>query len=182
MTLCSFEQSPFGKMLIASTEGTICFATFVDDQPQSMRELKYYLMHQDWKLTEEHIHAPLIEMLSGDAKINLPVFDPVGTSFQKNVWNALMEIHSGETRTYLQIAIEMGNPSSARAVGSAIGSNPIAWFIPCHRVIQTSGGMGGYKWGLERKKQMLEWERDKFPFEKKKFTQAEFTFDNHKKS
>ena len=182
MTLCSFEESPFGKMLIASENGIIRFASFVDDQPQSMRELKYYLMHQDWKLTEEHVHAAFIDSLSGIDNKPISELDPVGTTFQKTVWQALMKINPGETRTYLQLAIEMGNPNSARAVGSAIGSNPIAWIIPCHRVIQTSGGMGGYRWGLERKRKMLEWERIIYPFEKKRFTQASLPFDGQNKS
>jgi AraC family transcriptional regulator of adaptative response/methylated-DNA-[protein]-cysteine methyltransferase len=72
----------------------------------------------------------------------------------------------------LQIAIELGSSSSARAVGTAIGANPIAWLIPCHRVIQTSGGMGGYRWGLDRKKELLNWEKETHPTWKKQFTQT----------
>jgi len=83
----------------------------------------------------------------------------------------LMKIPAGETRTYLQVAIEIGSPSSSRAVGTAIGANPIAWLIPCHRVIQTSGGLGGYRWGLERKKLLLDWEKSMNPYQLKQFTQ-----------
>ena len=173
MTLCSIEESPFGKMLIASSEGKICYASFMDDRQESFNGLKYYLIHQEWELVKENIHQGLISnMLSQNKSDAHWTVDPIGTEFQKRVWQELLKIPAGETRTYLQIAIEIGSASSARAVGTAIGANPIAWMIPCHRVIQTSGGMGGYRWGVDRKKELLAWEQSLLPHTRKQFTQT----------
>ena len=80
---------------------------------------------------------------------------PEGTPFQQSVWKALLEIPEGETRTYAQIASTIGRPKVVRAVGTAIGANPIAYLIPCHRVVRSDGGLGGYRWGIELKKKML---------------------------
>ncbi|MDD2284102.1 MAG: MGMT family protein [Paludibacter sp.] len=83
---------------------------------------------------------------------------PQGTPFQQSVWKVLREIPEGETRTYAQVAAAIGNPKAVRAVGTAAGANPIACLIPCHRVIHSDGGLGGYRWGTELKKQMLKTE------------------------
>lgn len=78
-----------------------------------------------------------------------------GTPFQKTVWAAVLEIPYGETRTYLDIAVAIGQPKAVRAVGSALGANPLAVTIPCHRVIRSDGLLGGYRWGIHRKKALL---------------------------
>ncbi|MDX2080468.1 MAG: methylated-DNA--[protein]-cysteine S-methyltransferase [Terrimicrobiaceae bacterium] len=83
-----------------------------------------------------------------------------GTDFQVRVWEALMEIPTGKLTTYKAIAAQVGAPSASRAVGGAVGENPIAILIPCHRVIATSGDLGGYRWGLERKRTLLAAERE----------------------
>ena len=83
----------------------------------------------------------------------------VGTDFQKTVWNELLKIPFGETATYGEIAAALQNPKAYRAVGTAIGDNPVAVLIPCHRVLRTDGTLGGYHWGLEHKVQLLEWEK-----------------------
>lgn len=83
---------------------------------------------------------------------------PQGTSFQQSVWKALLDIPQGETRTYAQIADAIGRPKAVRAVGTAIGANPIAYLIPCHRVVRADGGLGGYRWGLAIKQKMLQTE------------------------
>ena len=82
-----------------------------------------------------------------------------GTDFQLAVWNALRDIPYGETRTYQQVAQTLGKESASRAVGTACGANPVALVIPCHRVLRKDGGLGGYAWGLERKKSLLEMEQ-----------------------
>lgn len=172
MILASIEESPFGKMLIASASGKVCYASFMDDRQESLNGLKFYLIHHDWKLSRDNIHHQLVnDLLSMQTMDVLAMIDPIGTEFQKKVWHELLKIPFGETRTYLQVAIEIGSASSARAVGTAIGANPIAWLIPCHRVIQTSGGMGGYRWGLDRKKDILAWEKSHQP-SKKQFIQT----------
>ncbi|HEY8734590.1 MAG TPA: methylated-DNA--[protein]-cysteine S-methyltransferase, partial [Puia sp.] len=81
-----------------------------------------------------------------------------GTPFQIKVWNALLKIPAGSLKSYLEIANEIGDPHASRAVGTAIGSNPIAYLIPCHRVITSSGQLGGYHWGIDRKTVMIGYE------------------------
>jgi AraC family transcriptional regulator of adaptative response/methylated-DNA-[protein]-cysteine methyltransferase len=90
--------------------------------------------------------------------MKVPV-DVRGTVFQRKVWDALRRIPAGETRTYSQIAKAIGAPAAVRAVGSACGANPVALLVPCHRAIRTDGGLGGYAWGLQRKKRLLELEK-----------------------
>jgi AraC family transcriptional regulator of adaptative response/methylated-DNA-[protein]-cysteine methyltransferase len=173
MILCSVEESPFGQMLIASENGRLCYASFIDNMQATLNGLKFYLIHQEWELITEKIHHEIVQKLSEEKITDIAAMvSPIGTEFQQTVWKELIKITFGETRTYLQIAMEIGSPNSARAVGTAIGANPIAWFIPCHRVIQTSGGMGGYRWGVDRKKEILEWERSLHPYHKKQFTQT----------
>ncbi len=173
MILCSVEESPFGQMLIASENGRLCYASFIDNMQATLNGLKFYLIHQEWELITEKIHHEIVQKLSEEKITDIATMvSPIGTEFQQTVWEELIKIPFGETRTYLQIAMEIGSPNSARAVGTAIGANPIAWFIPCHRVIQTSGGMGGYRWGVDRKKEILEWERSLHPYHKKQFTQT----------
>jgi len=170
MILCSIEQSPFGDMLMASDEGKIVFSSFIENKAQSLKELGFYLKLKEWKLVEEAMHQPVVEKMINNINVT-DLLHPVGTTFQKRIWDELLKIPAGETRTYLQVAIEIGSPSSARAVGTAIGANPIAWLIPCHRVIQTTGGLGGYRWGLERKKSLLDWEKSINPHQMKQFSQ-----------
>lgn len=86
---------------------------------------------------------------------DLPL-NPQGTAFQHEIWAALRAIPSGETRTYQELAAALGRPGSERAVARACATNPIAWLIPCHRVIRQDGELAGYRWGLERKRQLLE--------------------------
>jgi len=173
MIRCSIEESSFGQMLIATNKGIICYASFVDNMQTALNGLKLYLIHHEWELVPEKIHRDLVQKITEQSISDIAsMVSPIGTEFQQSVWKELIKIPFGETRTYLQIAIEMGSPNSARAIGTAIGANPIAWYIPCHRVIQTSGGMGGYRWGVDRKKEILEWERSLHPYHKKQFTQT----------
>jgi AraC family transcriptional regulator of adaptative response/methylated-DNA-[protein]-cysteine methyltransferase len=171
MILCSVEKSPFGDLLMASDRGKIVFCSFIENRNQSLKELGCYLKLKEWKLFDEDLHQSYVEGLINNNNAFTELLHPEGTTFQKRIWKELMKIPAGETRTYLQIAIDIGSPSSARAVGTAIGANPIAWLIPCHRVIQTSGGLGGYRWGLERKKSLLDWEKSTNPFQFKQFSQ-----------
>ena len=85
--------------------------------------------------------------------------DLAGTPFQLRVWTALRAIPCGETRTYGDVARALGMPTAARAVGQAVGANPVAVLVPCHRVVRADGALGGYRWGVERKRALLAWER-----------------------
>jgi AraC family transcriptional regulator of adaptative response/methylated-DNA-[protein]-cysteine methyltransferase len=86
-----------------------------------------------------------------------------GTNFQLKVWEALLRIPPGAATTYGEVARRIGRPTAARAVAGAVGANPVAWLIPCHRVLRSVGTLGGYRWGVERKRAMLGWEAARFP-------------------
>ncbi|MCL4145803.1 UNVERIFIED_CONTAM: hypothetical protein GTU68_056454 [Idotea baltica] len=91
--------------------------------------------------------------MQGDANLHL-----IGAPFQLKVWEALLQIPSGHVTTYSEIATRIGKPRAVRAVGTAVGRNPVSWLIPCHRALRKSGGLGGYHWGLPVKRAMLAWE------------------------
>ena len=97
--------------------------------------------------------------LMSEPATTLGQFDVQGTAFQHKVWQALLTIPLGTTTTYQVIADAIDYPKAVRAVANAIGANPIAWLIPCHRVVRSDGGLGGYRWGIQRKSAMLAWEQ-----------------------
>jgi len=107
--------------------------------------------------------AEIVARLHGEGDAGTPRFslDVRGTAFQWQVWRALQAIPRGETRTYAQIAASLGRPSAARAVARACASNRVAIAVPCHRVIRGDGGLGGYRWGVERKEHLLRRERER---------------------
>ena len=155
-----FTQSPFGNVLIMSTALGICGLAF-SDEVGNRRTLQD--MTQRWpqaKFTHDENHATNLSAMVFDfsGKTNLHI---IGSSFQIKVWRALLQIQAGQVVTYSEVAAEIEQPSSVRAVGTAIGCNPISFLIPCHRVIQKSGGLGGYHWGLTIKKCLLAFENTK---------------------
>lgn len=158
----SFSDSPFGELLIASTHKGICFVWFVDDKASAIAELetRFGSAKLEHKSTKEH--QDVMCFFNHDAtkwpKINLHL---QGTEFQLKVWKALLNIPFSTSTNYISIATEIENPKSSRAVGTAIGKNPVAFLIPCHRVVQTNGQLGGYMWGIDRKAAILRWEREK---------------------
>lgn len=148
--------TPFGKCLIATTERGICHLGFVDGSEG--RAIDNLVEH--WKyasMTEDHIStAPLVNRIFLDGEAGSPLkLHLRGTNFQIKVWEALMNIPSGAVTTYEHIAARIGNPNAVRAVGSAVGDNPVAYLIPCHRVIRKSGDFGNYLYGSARKKAIL---------------------------
>lgn len=158
----SFSDSPFGELLIASTHKGICFVWFVDDKASAIAELetRFGSAKLEHKSTKEHqdVMCFFNHDTSKWPKINLHL---QGTEFQLKVWKALLNIPFGASTKYINIATELKNPKASRAVGTAIGKNPIAFLIPCHRVVQTNGQLGGYMWGIDRKAAILRWEREK---------------------
>lgn len=155
----SFQDSPFGKCLIASTEKGICYLAFVDDDAAGLDELKGSFEKAVFIAEEKAIHREALSIFNlEDSSLKRIKLHLKGTAFQLKVWQALLSIPMGELNSYKEIAEKVGNPSASRAVGTAIGSNPIAYLIPCHRVIQTSGHTGGYRWKPLRKTLMLGWE------------------------
>lgn len=159
----SKNNSILGSVLIASTSNGICFVSFPNNQKDSLDELKRKFPNQTLIDKQEPIHLKVVncinETLNEDIQ-NIPL-DIQGTEFQKRVWAELGKIAVGKTATYSEIAQRIGSPKAVRAVGNAIGKNPIALIIPCHRVLRTSGQLGGYKWGIDLKKRILESEKAK---------------------
>lgn len=157
-----FSESYFGKILIASTSKGICHIGFCDDENHSINELHNRFPNAALAKKNDEIQNSVLSFFNADwnniSKIKLHL---KGSEFQLKVWGALLKIPMGSLSTYSKIAKQIGNPKASRAVGTAIGNNPIADLIPCHRVIQASGNSGQYHWGATRKKAMIAWEAAK---------------------
>ena len=155
----SFSNSAFGELLIASTDQRICFVWFVENQTSAINELetRFPSANLEQKSTKEHqgVLCFFNKDINAWPKLNLHL---KGTAFQIKVWQSLLEIPFGKLTNYIEIAKASNQPNASRAVGTAIGKNPIAFLIPCHRVVQTNGQLGGYRWGLERKASIIKWE------------------------
>ncbi len=156
------HDTPFGKALIATTTRGICNLQFLEKVNNQIAEK---ILGWEWS-NAEIIHAPQITQHLCDLIFNSVKFQepkPLtllvkGTNFQIQVWRALLKIPFGSMTTYQTIAKYISHPTAARAVGNAIGKNPVAYLIPCHRVIRESGELGGYRWGMDRKTAILSWE------------------------
>jgi AraC family transcriptional regulator of adaptative response/methylated-DNA-[protein]-cysteine methyltransferase len=152
-------ESPLGKMLIArSKTGIVHLSFFETNQTDSYRQLTYDWPHASLK-RNDRFATKISHQIFQSEPISPLELDLHGTEFQLLVWNALIEIPSGITSTYSQLAKRIGKPSAARAVGNAVGQNRIAYLIPCHRVIREDGSLGGYRWGTTCKSKMLAWEK-----------------------
>ncbi|MGH7998424.1 MAG: bifunctional DNA-binding transcriptional regulator/O6-methylguanine-DNA methyltransferase Ada [Brasilonema sp.] len=153
-----------GYLLVATTAKGIC-AVKLGDQADELERLLVSEFHQAQIVRDDDIHRDWVQTILDFAKgeathLDLPL-NVRGTAFQKQVWQSLQNIPYGETRTYTDIAHEIGKPQAVRAVGNACGANPTALIVPCHRVLRTDGNLGGYHWGLERKQKLLAQEADK---------------------
>jgi AraC family transcriptional regulator of adaptative response/methylated-DNA-[protein]-cysteine methyltransferase len=160
-----FHETPFGAALIGVTERGICWLSFMgsDDEPGiELEKMKQHwnnsVFHMDEKITGQL--AATIFRGSIDPKKKLHVLVK-GTNFQVKVWEALLKLPMGSVTTYQDIARSIDNPNALQAVGSAVGSNHIAYLIPCHRVIRKDGILGEYRWNAARKKSMIGWEMAK---------------------
>lgn len=157
----TIAESPLGRMLIAATERGICSIQFGRTDSELMEGLKREFPFAVRKADDTELRAWAItiveHMRSNIADTALPL-DIRATAFQRRVWTYLQSIPFGATRSYQQVAKAIGKPSAARAVARACATNPVAVAIPCHRVVRGDGDMGGYRWGVERKKALLEME------------------------
>jgi len=155
-------STPFGTIFAAQTARGICALSFIEDPASDTVEM----LRNQWP------HAGLVSDDASAAQIAARIFEPqdeqtpirllaAGTNFQVRVWRALLEIPFGSIRTYQQIASAIGAPQSSRAVGNALASNAIAYLIPCHRVILSTGAIGQYRWQPYRKRALLAWERSR---------------------
>lgn len=156
--LHSQQFTPFGEVGIASTEKGICDLSFADTESfNQLLRVKY--PNAEFKVSERDVHIRAAKVISGvnqDPDNCAPLHLHLrGTPFQLKVWQLLLQIPTGACASYGTLASLAGKPKAARAVGTAIGANPVAFLVPCHRVIQTSGALGGYRWDAERKRAML---------------------------
>ncbi len=157
-----FSQSPFGKIIVASTSRGICYLAFEDDEKRAFDSLKHKFPKAQFKKATDQFQQNALTIFNNDwqnlqtVKLHLK-----GTDFQLKVWETLLKIPCGKLTTYGKIANQIQKPKASRAVGTAIGANPVAYLIPCHRVIQSSGIFGGYHWGTTRKAAIIGWEAAK---------------------
>ncbi|BEV04100.1 methylated-DNA--[protein]-cysteine S-methyltransferase [Chryseobacterium gambrini] len=158
----SFSESPFGKIIAASTEKGICYMAFETDQHKALGDLQAKFPNASFFERKDDFQNNALSIFSKDwSELNTIKLHLKGTDFQLKVWESLLTIPMGKLSTYGNLADKIGNPNASRAVGTAIGSNPVAFLIPCHRVIQSTGKIGGYMWGSERKQLIIGWESSK---------------------
>jgi AraC family transcriptional regulator of adaptative response/methylated-DNA-[protein]-cysteine methyltransferase len=160
-----FHGSPFGDALVMTTERGVCGVGFVDEDQGQTRAEALADMVDRWP------QARFRENTAETAGAARRIFDPaqwradqplrlvlIGTDFETRVWELLLRVPMGRAVSYGGLAAAMGQPSAARAVGTAVGRNPISFAVPCHRVVRGDGGLGGYHWGLTRKRALIGWE------------------------
>lgn len=156
----ALAQSPLGDLLVAATSRGIC-SVRLGERNALTAELKEEFARAELKEDADELRAwteSIVRHLEGrEPHLNLPT-DVRATAFQQQVWGALQQIPYGETRSYAQVAQALGKPKAVRAVARACASNPVALVVPCHRVVRSDGGLSGYRWGVERKRTLLEQE------------------------
>lgn len=157
-----YNAPHFKQLFIGSTSSGICFLAPISSLEPGMEELKEQfpkatLIHKK-SLMQESVSSFFNGRHSTKEKIQLHL---MGTTFQLKVWMALLSIPMGKTTTYQSIAEQIGHTKAYRAVGTAIGKNPISLLIPCHRVIRSDGKLGGYRWGKQIKEEILNWESNR---------------------
>lgn len=155
----SFAESPFGQLIVASTGKGICHMHFETSKTDGLHKLKQRFPKATCRENNDPAQQAALSIFQSpwdnpkQVKLHLK-----GSPFQLKVWESLLKIPKGALSSYGQIAENIDNPRASRAVGTAIGNNPVAFLIPCHRVIQNSGKIGGYMWGPERKTAIIGWE------------------------
>lgn len=160
-----FHDTPFGEALVLATDRGVAGLAFVDEDKGQTRAEALTDMTSRWP------RAAFVEAPERTAAHSARIFDPgrwsgeqpvrlvlIGTDFEIRVWQALLRIPMGRAVTYADIARHLGQPTASRAVGSAVGRNPISFVVPCHRVLRGDGQLGGYHWGLTRKRALIGWE------------------------
>lgn len=160
-----FHPSPFGEALVMATGRGVAGLAFVNEDERQTRAEALADMTRRWPLAR-YVEAPDqtfphfqrifdCHQWNGDQPVRIVM---IGTDFEVRVWEALLKIPMGRTVTYADIARHIGRPTASRAVGSAVGRNPLSFVVPCHRVVRGDGGLGGYHWGLTRKRALIGWE------------------------
>lgn len=159
----SFAQSPFGNLVIASTPRGICFMAFCAEEAQGLDALRKKFPSAHFREKADAQQQNALRIFQDDwRQIDRIKLHLKGTPFQLKVWQTLLSIPAGHLSTYGDVARQTGLTGASRAVGTAIGSNPIAFLIPCHRVIQATGTLGNYMWGCSRKAAIIGWEQSRY--------------------
>jgi AraC family transcriptional regulator of adaptative response/methylated-DNA-[protein]-cysteine methyltransferase len=155
----AFISTPFGEALLAWTTRAICYLQFVDQQPTLIEDLftqwpnAQYIVNQ---LEGDHLSIKIFPNSGSQEKLHLLI---KGTNFQVKVWEAMLTSVNGQQLSYAQLSKSIGSPKASRAVGRALANNMIAYLIPCHRVIKSTGMLSSYRWGTTRKAAMQVWEK-----------------------
>ncbi|WP_214228692.1 methylated-DNA--[protein]-cysteine S-methyltransferase [Pedobacter sp. B4-66] len=158
----SYAESPFGSLIVASTGKGVCYMAFADDQHEALEALKNTFPNAQYHQLLDMIQQNALYIFTQDwSRINEIKLHLKGTAFQLKVWETLLKVPIGGLSTYATIAASINNPKASRAVGSAVGDNPVAFLIPCHRVIKSTGEFGQYHWGSSRKTAIIGWEAAK---------------------
>ena len=153
-----FSESPFGRLVVATTRLGVCYMGFGENN-DALESLQDQFPNASFIQSEDRFQDDALRVFQGDwGAVDSVKLHLKGTAFQLKVWQCLLKIPTGGLATYNDIARSIGQPAANRAVGSAIGKNPVAYLIPCHRVIQASGQLGSYRWGGGRKSAMVGWE------------------------
>lgn len=160
----TIADSPLGRLLVAVTARGVCSVKMADTDEELKQDLEAEFPRAEINQNDSVLKSIVLQILNHlngkEPTINLPL-DIRATAFQRQVWEELNKIPYGERRSYGQVARALGKPGAVRAVGHACATNPVALVIPCHRVIREDKSLGGYRWGLERKKKLLEREKGK---------------------
>lgn len=158
----SFAESPFGNILVASTSVGVCHLAFADDEVNALQSLKTRFPRATYRPLVDTIQQNALFIFTRDwSQLHQIKLHIKATPFQLKVWEALLKIPMGKLDSYSGIAQRIHQPLASRAVGTAVGDNPVAFLIPCHRVIQSTGVFGNYHWGPTRKQAMIGWEAAK---------------------
>ena len=148
--------SPFGPFFVATLNNDVIRSAFGEGAAESA------LLQQRWPQAhwqrDDRVAAGVVQALWGSDSSSVLAARVGGTAFQQAVWQTLLGIPLGATCSYQQLAVAIGKPGAAQAVGNAVGANPLAGIIPCHRVLPQRGGLGGFRWGVAVKQQLLDWE------------------------
>ena len=161
----SFAESPFGNLLVASTTKGICHMAFYDNEQSALETLQSHFPKAFLQRKLDILQQNALFIFQNDwSKLKQIKLHLKGTDFQLKVWETLLKIPMGQLTTYGSVAQQIEKPNASRAVGTAIGNNPVAFLIPCHRIIQSTGNLGGYMWGTTRKTAIIGWESAKLNF------------------
>ncbi len=154
-----FADSPFGRLIVASTPKGVCHMAFEDNETDARECLKHRFPNATYNQVVDRFQQSALFIFQKDwSELETIKLHLKGSAFQLKVWECLLKIPSGRVATYGDVARSIDKPAASRAVGTAIGENPVAFLIPCHRVIRASGSIGGYRWGSTRKSAILGWE------------------------